>query len=51
MELAFVLLFVLLGSGAILYAGMSTPPRPRDAVDAPTTPTPGPDETDAGGET
>ncbi|MCP8884878.1 hypothetical protein NIM87_15320 [Devosia sp. XJ19-1] len=33
MELAFVLLFVLLGTGAILYAGLHTEtPRPQEAA-------------------
>lgn len=36
MELAFVLLFVLMGTGAIVYAGLRQPPaRPAEDAEAP----------------
>jgi len=44
MELAFVLLFVLLGTGAILYAGLRRPAAPDEAPQAPEADSPDADD-------
>ena len=52
MELAFVLLCVLLGTGAILYAGMRPQPVPPESTDdnaSDTAPAPGESEVPGGG--